>query len=147
MHKEHAGCLLKSIRTVRSLQVKGRQDFGKGCHIMGTESYFYDSSYQLVQRDFAIPINNAGQCIVANEIEPEEGSKGIKMWECSCECKQLTDAEVAAIVSLSAFDAQMQDLRHALDTCDDGCPHGHYTKVLELAPIPVELMDDGRLTD
>ena len=69
----------------------------------------------------------------------------------SIECKQVTDAEVAAIVSLrAAFDAPMQELRHALETCDDGCPHGHYTKVLELAPIPVEListMDDGRLTD
>ena len=118
---------------------------------VSNEPFFYDSSYQLVKREFPIPINETGQCVVANEIKPEEGSKGIKMWECSVECKQVTDAEVAAIVSLrAAFDAPMHDLRHALETCDDGCPHGHYTKVLELAPIPVELidtMDDGRLTD
>ena len=75
---------------------------------MSNEPYFYDSSYQLVKREFPIPINEAGQCVVANEIEPEEGSKGIKMWECSVECKQVTDAEVAAIVSLRAtFDAPM----------------------------------------
>ena len=46
---------------------------------MATEPYFYDSSYQLVKRDFLIPINEAGQCVVANEIEPPEGSRG-KMW-------------------------------------------------------------------
>lgn len=63
----------------------------------------------------------------------------------------LTDAEVAVVVSLrAAFDVPMHDLRHALDTCDDGCPHEHYTKVLELTPMPVEFidtLDDGRLTD
>ena len=67
--------------------------------------------------------------MAANEIEPEESSRTIKMWECFIECKQVTDAEVATIVSLrAAFDAPMQELRHALETCDDGCPHGHYTK-------------------
>ena len=45
------------------------------------------------------------------------------MWECFIECKQVTDVEVAAIVSLrAAFDAPMQELRHTLETCDDGCP-------------------------
>ena len=118
---------------------------------MSNEPYFYDSSYRLVKREFPIPINGAGQCVVANEIEPEEGSKGTKMWECSVECKQVTDAEIAAIVSLrAAFDTPMHDLRHALEICDDGCLNQHYTEVLELAPIPVEhidTMDDGRLTD
>ena len=139
MHREYASSLLKSIKCSKSVQINGREDFGKGSHTMVTEPYFYDSSYQLVKRETPIPINETGQCVVANEIEPEESSRTIKMWECFIECKQVTDAEVATIVSLrAAFDAPMQELRHALETCDDGCPHGHYTKVLELAPIPVE---------
>ena len=115
MHREYASSLLKSIKCIKSVQINGREDFGKGSHTMVTEPYFYDSSYQLVKRETPIPINETGQCVVANEIEPEESSRTIKMWECSIECTQVTDAEVAAIVSLrAAFDAPMQELRHAL---------------------------------
>jgi len=48
-------------------------------------------------------------------------------WECSSECKPLTETEVDAIVSLrAAFENPMQEVRHALETCDDGCPNQHY---------------------
>ena len=108
MRKEHAGCLLKSIRTIKSIQIKGRQDFGKGRHTTATEPFFYDSSYQLVRRESPIPINEVGQCVVANKVKPEEGRRESKMWECSIE---VTDAEVPAVVSLrAAFDASMHDL-------------------------------------
>ena len=43
----------------------------------------------------------------------------------------ITDTEVAAIVHLrQAFDKPMDELRSALDTCDDGCPNQHYTRVV-----------------
>ena len=116
---------------------------------MSNEPYFYDSSYQLVKREFPIPINEAGQCVVANEMEPEEGSKGIKMWQCSVECKQVTDAEVAAIVSLrTAFDAPIHELI--------GMPWTPVMMVVNMGTtlrcwsLPLFLMDtmdDGRLTD
>ena len=43
----------------------------------------------------------------------------------------ITDTEVSAIVHLrQAFDKPMHELRSALDTCDDGCPNQHYTRVV-----------------
>jgi len=36
-------------------------------------------------------------------------------WECSSECKPLTETEVDAIVSLRGFENPMQEVRHALD--------------------------------
>ena len=53
-----------------------------------------------------------------------------KQWKCTSECKSLTDAEVAAIVELkNAFDQPIHEVRHALQTCDDGCPYLHSPKV------------------
>jgi len=70
-------------------------------------------------------------------------------WECSCECKPLTETEVDSIVSLrAAFENPMQDVQHALDTCDDGCPNQHYTKVVadstvDLRSHPLACSNDG----
>jgi len=51
-------------------------------------------------------------------------------WECSSECKPLTET-VDFIVSLrSAFENPMQEVCHTLDTRGDGCPNQHYTKVV-----------------
>ncbi len=68
MRKEHAGSLLKSTRLIKSLQIKGNEDFRVGCHIASSEPYFYDSAYQPVKRDYALPINEQGKCIVAKVI-------------------------------------------------------------------------------
>ena len=47
-----------------------------------------------------------------------------KKWECSGECKIVTDIEVNAILTLKAvFEKPIQEVRHALDKCDDGCPN------------------------
>jgi len=52
-------------------------------------------------------------------------------WECSCECKPLTETKIDSIVSLrAAFENPMQEVQHALDTSDDGRPNQHYTKVV-----------------
>ena len=51
VRKEHAGSLLKIVRTVQSMQIKGAEDFGEGCHTASTEPYFYDSAYKPVKRD------------------------------------------------------------------------------------------------
>ena len=46
LRKRHAGALLRSVRHIKSMQIKQRGDFGKGCHSRSTEAYFYDSAYQ-----------------------------------------------------------------------------------------------------
>ena len=50
VRKERAGSLLKTIRTVQSLQISSAEDFGEGCHTSSTEPYFYDSAYKPVKR-------------------------------------------------------------------------------------------------
>ena len=69
MRKQHAGSLLKSTRLVNALQIRGSEDFGVGCHTASSEPYFYDSAYQHVKRDHAIPIDENGICMVANLIK------------------------------------------------------------------------------
>ena len=135
MRKENVGFLLKSIRSIKSTQITQREDFGKGCHTMASEPYFYDSSYQYVKRNSPIPINEDGQCLIVNEIYTDKENTPQK-WECSSECKPITNVEVDSILTLkAAFENPIQEVRHALDTCDDGCPNGHYCKVTEFSSV------------
>ncbi len=50
MRKEQAGSLLQSTRAIKSIQIKGSEDLGRGCHTASSEPYFYDSAYQPVKR-------------------------------------------------------------------------------------------------
>ena len=132
MHKEHVGYLIKSIRSIKSIQIAQREDFGKGCQCV---SFFYDSAYQPVKRDSPVPINEAGQCVITNEI-PTDSVKEAKKWLCSSECKPFTDTEVDAILALKAdFEKSIQDIRHALDECDS---NGHYSKVIEFSSVDLK---------
>ena len=45
-----------------------KDDFGNSCDGMSSEPYLYDSFYQAVKRNAPIPINEAGQCVIPNEI-------------------------------------------------------------------------------
>ena len=53
VRKEHAGSLLKTVRTVQSMQIdqiSSAEDFGEGCHTASTEPYFYDSACKPIER-------------------------------------------------------------------------------------------------
>ena len=63
------GTLLASIK---SLTLRGKGDFGEGCHSASTEPYFYEAAYQPVQKDTPIPVNEYGQCIVAEKINSKK---------------------------------------------------------------------------
>ena len=48
-------------------------------------------------------------------------------WECSSECKILSDGEVCAIIDLAAaFQKPMRELKGALESVDSGCPNRHW---------------------
>ena len=72
LRKEHVGTLLKTTRAVQNLKIKGRDDFGEGCHTTASELYYYDSAYHPVKRPSAIPIRENGTCVVADEISNSE---------------------------------------------------------------------------
>ena len=62
---------------------------------MGSEPYFYDSSYTRVKHVQAMPIDQHGRCVVSKEI----GTMSMRplKWECSSECRQPSKEEVEVI--------------------------------------------------
>ena len=159
-----AGVLLTSIKHVRTIPLKDEKDFGKGCHTCSTEPYFYEAAYLHV-RQSPIPVNEKGEGVVAKEVPLKEGSntdvvKGAppkgnplsdsgevsgnsspqcKKWECSKQCKPLTDFEVNTIVCFrTAFELSLEEVRKALAECDMGCPFGHYTKYVDCSVVDLK---------
>ena len=93
VRKEHAGS------TVQSMQITGAKDFGEGCHTVSTEPYFYDSAYKPVKRNYALPIDDRGKRVLADEIVADSKTSKYSCknqpmkWACTSECKALTDDE------------------------------------------------------
>ena len=136
------------------MQINGAEDFGEGCHTASTEPYFYDSAYKPVKRDYALPIDKCGKCVLANEITDDDkttkGNSKPKPMKWACiECKKLNDDEVHAIIELKeSFDHPVQEVRQALDICDSDCPNLHFTKrvhkvVVDHESDPSVSSDDG----
>ena len=57
--------LLGTIRSVKTVEISYKDDFGDTRHTVSTEPYFYDSAYQLVKRQQALPVDKQGKCVVA----------------------------------------------------------------------------------
>ena len=79
------------------MELTDKNDFGDGCHMARTEPFFYDSAYKLVKKEYALPIDTNGRCITAknvcisDEIPRYSTKKPPMKWECSSECKILSD--------------------------------------------------------
>ena len=88
-----------------------------------------------MKRNYALPIDKDGKCTLASEITDDDKTdkhcskpKPMK-WECTIECKKFSGDEVHAILELKeSFDQSIQEVRQALDVCDDDCPNLHFTK-------------------
>ena len=71
-----------------------------------TEPFFYVSAYKLVKKEYALPIDTNGRCITAkngctsDEIPRYSAKKPPMKWECSSECKILSDSNVCTIIDL-----------------------------------------------
>jgi hypothetical protein len=140
-------CYWQVIKSIESISLRQQGDVGKGCHTRSTEPYFYDTAYEPVVRNLPISVNNKGECVVATEIPFQKDSeqecavaKGVespgqdestesdsveecaahwKKWECSKECKPLSDFEVAAILLFRvALELSVVEARQALAKCD-----------------------------
>ena len=64
-HRACAAELLRTIRSVKTVEIKNKDDFSDTRHTVSTEHYFYDSAYQLVKRQQALPVDKQGKCVVA----------------------------------------------------------------------------------
>ena len=69
-----------------------------------TEPFFYDSAYKLVKKEYALPIDTNGRCITAKNGAHPMKFQDIQLspmkWECSSECKILSDSDVCTIIDL-----------------------------------------------
>ena len=50
---------------MKTVETSNKDDFGDTRHTASTEPYFYDSAYQLVKRQQALPVDKQGKCVVA----------------------------------------------------------------------------------
>ena len=81
---------LSRVHAVNVLTISG-DDFGEHYHTASSEPYFYDQSYALVKRDFPIPIDSNGRCVIAEEVgDRHEKTNQPKKWQCTSECKDIT---------------------------------------------------------
>ena len=122
-----AGKFLATIRDVNDVQLS-EEDFGEQYHMASSEPYFYDESYAPIKRKNAIPVNDKGKCVVAEEVgKKSEATSQAKKWKCTSECKLPASEERKRIVALKLqFDeSSIPALRRALDEVDTGCPHFH----------------------
>ena len=78
------------------VQATFAQVFGVRCHMPSSEPYFYDPAYQHVKRDYAIPIDENGICMVARGMYGSKFRQTRKLTrqmnprnECSSECKRI----------------------------------------------------------
>ena len=60
----YAKSMLKTTTAVQNLKIKGRDDYGEGCHTTASEPYYHDSAYHPVKRPSAIPIRENRMCVM-----------------------------------------------------------------------------------
>ena len=148
VRKQHAGLLLGGLKSIKSIKRNEESDFGKSCHTRSTEPFFYEAAYQpVVVRDTPIPINERGECVVAEEIpcEPSDNVPSVdsdspcRKWQCHKECKPLSDSEVDAILDFrSCLELSAEEAREALAKCDLGCSFLHSTKLVGSTPVSLK---------
>ena len=51
------------------VDMENKDDFGQCYHSASSEPYFYEASYEPVQRDAALPVDEHGQCVTGSKIE------------------------------------------------------------------------------
>ena len=128
IRKQYVGFLLKTVKHVCGLHIKGQCDFGEDMHSVCSEPYYYESIYYFEHKPSVFVVDSCGRC--CQDIEVHDDSTD-KVWKCSSKCKPLTECEVNAILDFkSDFDRPMCELLPILLACDDGCPNTHYSKVV-----------------
>ena len=146
--KKSAGMLLGCVRSVNSKKFPS-EGFGVSYHTASSKPWFYDTAYKLVKYHSVIPVDDVlGVCFIAKPVKGREKRSpehkcGAEIqhncgafftkWECTAECKPLTDEQVTSIaVTKLLFEKPMQEIRKGLHDIDEGCPHIHFTHPLKV---------------
>ena len=78
IRKQYVGLLLKTVKHVCGLHIKGQCDFGEGLHFVRSEPYYYESIYYLEHKRSVV--DSCGRC--CQDIEVHNDSTD-KVWKCS----------------------------------------------------------------
>ena len=104
---------------MQSMELTDKNDFGEGFHMASTEPFFYDSEYILVKREYALPIDTNGRCIIVKKVVctsgeiPRNSAKEPPMkWECSSESKILSDVKYMYMIAFR-FRSKVTTMRRA----------------------------------
>ena len=142
LRKYSAGKLLGSIATINELDITP-DELGEQEHGASSEPYFYQTAYiPLQQQQSAIPVNEHGQCVIAEEVLDKHGQPYLqRRWKCTLECKLPTEEEITSICCIKdMFKQPVQQLRKGFKDLDIDCPHVH--RLLPPPPYPSDDEDD-----
>ena len=86
IRKQYVGLLLKTVKQVCGLHIKGQCDFGEGLHSVRSEPYYYEFIYYFEHKRSVFVVDSCGKC--CQDIEVHDDSTD-KVWKCSSKCKPL----------------------------------------------------------
>ena len=141
LRKDSAGKLLGSITKINELDITP-DELGEQVHGASSEPYFYHTAYTPLQRQSAIPVDEHGQCVIAEEVLDIHGQPYLQLrWKCTLECKLPTEEEITSICCIKdMFKQPVQQLYKGFEDLDIDCPHVH--RLLPPPPYPIDNEDN-----
>ena len=115
------GLIMKGVHSINALSFShSNVESWERYHTVGSEPYFYDSSYTPVKHIQAIPVDQHGRCVVSKEIGTSNlmSMRPIK-WQCASECRQPSKEVIGTTKSL--FKMSLDEIRQGLNKIDRGC--------------------------
>ena len=87
------------------MELTDKNYFGDSCHMASTEPFFYDSAYKLVKKRVCVANRYRWEMHHSKEwtsdkIPRYSAKKPPMKWECSSECKILSDSDVCTIIDI-----------------------------------------------
>ena len=114
LRRIHAGLIMKGVHSINALSFShSNVESWERYHTVGSEPYFYDSSYTPVKHIQAIPVDQHGRCVVSKEIGTSNlmSMRPIK-WQCASECRQPSKEEIEVIdTTKSLFKMSLDEIR------------------------------------
>ena len=111
------GLIMKGVHSINALSFShSNVESWERYHTVGSEPYFYDSSYTPVKHIQAIPVDQHGRCVVSKEIGTSNlmSMRPIK-WQCASECRQPSKEEIEVIdTTKSLFKMSLDEIVRGL---------------------------------
>ena len=147
MRKRSVGLMLRAIRYINAMEISPN-NLGVQLHSTSSEPYFYDTAYTPVDRCSALPVDEYGRCISAEEVSCRDANTNRPTkWKCSEECRLPSEEDIACICSIKTLcQKPMEELRHGLDELDKNCPNVHHGHLVPADPCLDDMKGEEALS-